>query len=84
MSGCLLLPVPLCMERLRRAARNFCFFSRSIPYRGFPIKFQGWGPIKNYFNNRGNLNFRCRGERQVSYVPIDQKFIGVVSTETEI
>jgi hypothetical protein len=53
-------------------------------YRGFPIKFRGWGPIKNFFNNWGNLNFRCVGERQVSYIPIDQKFIGVVSTETEI
>jgi hypothetical protein len=30
------------------------------------------------------LNFRCLGEGQVSYLPIDQKFIGVVSTETEI
>jgi hypothetical protein len=50
-----------------------------------PSKVSGLGANKkNFFNNRGNLNFRCLGERQVSYLPIDQKFIGVVSTETEI
>jgi hypothetical protein len=27
---------------------------------------------------------RCIGEIQVSYLPIDKKFIGVVSTETDI
>jgi hypothetical protein len=50
-----------------------------------PHKVSGLGANKrNFFNNRGNLNFRCLGERQVSYQPVDQKFIGVVSTETEI
>jgi hypothetical protein len=53
-------------------------------YRGFPIKFRVCELIKNFFNNRGNLNFWCLGEGQVSYLSIDQKFIGVVSTETEI
>jgi hypothetical protein len=56
----------------------------SCTYRGFPIKFRGCEPIKNFFNKRGNFNFWCLGEGQVSYLPIDQKFIGVVSTETEI
>jgi hypothetical protein len=53
-------------------------------YRGFPIKFRGCEPIKNFFNKRGNLNIWCLGKGQVSYLPIDQKFIGVVSTKTEI
>jgi hypothetical protein len=52
--------------------------------RGFPIKFRGCEPIIKNFNKRGNLNFWCLGEGQVSYLPIDQKIIGVVSTETEI
>jgi hypothetical protein len=39
---------------------------------------------KNFFNNRGNLNLRCPGETSNTYLTIDQKFIGVVRTETEI
>jgi hypothetical protein len=35
-------------------------------------------------NNRWNLNLRCPGETSDTYLTIDQKFIGVVSTETEI
>jgi hypothetical protein len=39
-------------------------------------------PIKNRFlNNRWNLNLRCPGETLDTYLTIDQKFIGVVSTE---
>jgi hypothetical protein len=38
---------------------------------------------KNFFNNRWNLK-RCPGETSYTYLTIDQKFIGVVSTETEI
>jgi hypothetical protein len=35
---------------------------------------------------RGSIlcNFRCLGEGQVSFLPIDQKIIGLVSTETKI
>jgi hypothetical protein len=57
---------------------------RRKSYRGFPIKFRGCEPKNNFFNKCGNLNFWCLGEGQVSYLPIDQKFIGVVSSETEI
>jgi hypothetical protein len=39
---------------------------------------------KNVFNNRWYLNLRCPGETSDTYLTIDQKFIGVVSTETEI
>jgi superfamily II DNA/RNA helicase len=36
----------------------------------FPLKFQGWEPIKNFFNNNRNVNLRCIGERQVSYLSL--------------
>jgi hypothetical protein len=39
---------------------------------------------KPFFNNRWNLNKRCPGETSDTYLTIDQKFIGVVSTNTEI
>jgi hypothetical protein len=39
---------------------------------------------KNFFYNRWNLNLRFPGETSDTYLTIDQKFIGVVSTETEI
>jgi hypothetical protein len=39
---------------------------------------------KNFFNNRWNLNLRCPGETSDTYLTIDQKFIGVVITETKM
>jgi hypothetical protein len=48
------------------------------------ISYHYHGKQRIWINKRGNLNFWCLGEGQVSYLPIDQKFIGVVSTETEI
>jgi hypothetical protein len=53
---------------------------KTAPYIDWSI------PIVDHINTHRNthVNFWCLGEGQVSYLPIDQKFIGVVSTETEI
>jgi hypothetical protein len=50
--------------------------------------FRYWEPDFNhggpYRGGKQSSPLRCLGEGQVSYLPIDQKFIGVVSTETKI
>jgi hypothetical protein len=52
--------------------KSFQSFSASDIYRGRTTKLVGWGPIKNFFNNRRNLNLRCPGETSDTYLSLDK------------